>query len=236
MKKLVILIIVLMMAGSGLFIYLESDFFKIEIINIEGDDVISDYEIMETAGIKKTMNLVMVDEALAEKKLEDHPMIKQATVEKFLPNRVEITYELREPILSIAYASNFIIIDDDLHAMRVCQDPQGLLTLYGIEVENFNLGHRIKMYDESLLLRAIDLVKLIEISDLNFIPSIHLLGKDIVVRIHEDYHVNFGDGKNVEERFNTFYTVYSELCELKVTEGVIDVSTEGLPTYRPFGE
>jgi cell division protein FtsQ len=226
----------MMMIGSGVFVFFESDYFKIELIEIEGDEALSDYEIMETAGIKKTMNLVMVDEDLAEKKLEGHPMIREATVEKILPNRVEITFELREPILSIEYASNFIIIDDDLHAMRVCQDPQGLLTLYGVEVENFNLGHRIKMYDESLLLCAIDLVKLIDISDLNFIPSIHILGSDIVLRIHEDYHVNFGDGKNVEERFNAFYTVYSELCELKVTEGVIDVSTDGLPTYRPFGE
>lgn len=236
MKKLIFVVILLMMVGSGTFIFFESDYFKIESIEITGDDTLSDYEIQEYSGIRKTMNLVLVDEKTARDALEEHPMIKSAKVEKSYPNRIMIQYELREPVLAIAYAGNYIIIDEQWHAMKVRPDPGGLLTLYGIEVDNFNLGHRIAMADEDKMTCIVELVKLLELSDLNFIPSVHILGKEVVVRILDDFHVNFGDGHHMEDRFNTFYTIYRELMEEGVSTGVIDVSTDGLPTYRPFGE
>lgn len=235
MKKVVLLVFILMMIGSGTFVFFESSYFQVQEVVILGDGSLVEYEILEYAQIKRTMNLVMIDTGLAQKNLSNHPMIKTATVEKRYPNQIIIDYTVREPILAVFYSNSFIAIDQNLVAMAVNQNESGLLAVYGLEIESFNLGKKIEFYNENLMDATIDLVKLIGISDLNFIPSIHIIENEVVLRIHEDFHVNFGNGKNIENRFNSFFNIYQELHKQQVNQGIIDVSTDGLATFKPFG-
>ena len=235
MKKVIILIIVLMLLGSATYVVLESSYFYIKGIDIFGDSSISEYEILQYAKIKHNMNILMLDTDLSIVNLEKHPMIKSATIKKIYPTQVEIEYELREPIIAVYYSNSFIILDEDLTAIMVNQNEEGLLSIYGLNIENFNLGKKIDVLESSLILASIDIVKLINISGLNFIPSINIVNNNIILNIHKDFHVNFGDGKNIEERYNAFFNIYKKLHKEEVNNGVIDVSTDGLPTYKPFG-
>ena len=235
MKKVIILIVVLMLLGSATYVVLESSYFHIKEIDIFGDSSISEYEILQYAKIKRNMNLLMLDVDISTINLEKHPMIKSAAIKKIYPTQVEIEYELREPIIAVYYSNSFIILDEDLTAIMVNQNEKGLLSIYGLNIENFNLGKKIDVVESNLILASIDIVKLINISNLNFIPSINIINNNIILNIHKDFNVNFGDGKNIEEKYNAFFNIYKELNKQEVNNGVIDVSIDGLPTFRPFG-
>ena len=236
MKRVIIIVCVLLLAGAGTFMFFESSFFTIATIDIKGDSIINQDDVCAYAGITRESNLVLVDIGYAEEALEMHPLIKKATVEKHYPDGISITYDVRNPVLAISFAGTYIIADDEQYALSVENDAMGLMTIYGMSIETFNLGKSIKMNDSGRLEAIVDLVKLVEISNLNFSPSIHILGEDIVLRIREDYHVNFGDGRNIEDRFTAFINIYRNLEEQQVSKGIIDVSTDGLPTFKPFGE
>lgn len=235
MKKVIILFVILMLLGSATYIMLESSYFQIRGIEIFGDDSISEYEILQYAKIKRNMNLLKLDSDLATISLEKHPMIKSARIEKIYPTQIEIEYELRKPIIAVYYSNSFIILDENLIAIMVNQNEEGLLSIYGLNIENFNLGKKIDVLENNLILASIDIVNLINISNLNFIPSINIVNSNIVLNIHKDFNVNFGDGKNIEDRYNAFFIIYKELHKQEVNNGVIDVSTDGLPTFKPFG-
>ncbi|MEA3422855.1 MAG: FtsQ-type POTRA domain-containing protein [Bacillota bacterium] len=234
MKKVIFITIFLMILGSGTYVFFHSDYFHIETIEIFGEDKLSEFEILKYAGVKRKMNLLLLDTNEVKKNLEKHPMIYSATIDKIYPNRLSISYNLREPIFSIYYSNCFISIDKELYALSVDQNEKGLMTVYGLDIENFNLGQKIKAYDESLVEALVLLVKLVKISDLNFIPSIHVENGDIFLIIYKDFIINFGNGDNIENRFNAFYNIYIDLNESDVSQGIIDVSTDGLPIYKPF--
>ncbi|MCD6435059.1 MAG: hypothetical protein J7L15_01510, partial [Clostridiales bacterium] len=92
----------------------------------------------------------------------------------------------------------------------------------------------IKTYDNNMMEALVMLVKLVNISDLNFIPSIYIKDNKIFLTINKNYVVNFGNGINIENRFNDFYNIYIDLSKSDVSRGTIDVSTDGLPIYKPF--
>lgn len=235
MKKWLLAGLVLMMMGSGFFVFMESDYFKIDIIQIEGDPKVTEYEVLEYAHLDRSTNLLMVDPGEAASALEEHPWIREASIDKHYPDEVLIRYEIRQPLLSVEYAGSYILVDQELCAVEVARDPGGLLTVYGMHIENFNLGQTLSIHEEDLMDATVDLVRLLELSDLMFIPSLKVVGNRLTLRISDDYAVDFGDGQNIETRFNAFYTIYRELEADGVGHGVIDVSTDGLPTYKPFG-
>ncbi|MBN2261022.1 MAG: FtsQ-type POTRA domain-containing protein [Clostridiales bacterium] len=234
MKKIVVLIIFLMLLGSISFFVFNSDYFKLKIVDIFGDQEISEFEILEYSKIKKNTNLLFIDVNMVKENLERHPMIKTATVEKIYPDRITIDYTVRKAILSIYYSNYFINIDQNHYALSANQNEAGLMAIYGLEVENFNLGNKIQVFNESIMESSIELVQLIKISDLNFLPSIQIEDNKILLKIYSDFYVNFGDGKNIENRFNAFYNIYLDLIKSDIAKGVIDVSTDGLPLYKPF--
>ncbi len=234
MKKVIIIVIFLMVLGSGSYIFFQSNYFNIENIEIIGKEKLSEIEILKYAKVKRSMNLLLIDINEVEDNLEKHPMIYSASVEKIYPNRLSIAYTLRHPIVSIYYSNCFINIDKDLTALSVDQNEEGLMTVYGLDIENFNLGEKIKVCDEDLMESLVLLVELVEISDLNFTPSIHVENGDVFLIIHKDFIINFGNGDNIEKRFNAFYNIYIDLNKSDVSTGIIDVSTDGLPIYKPF--
>lgn len=235
MKKWVILATLLVLAGSGTFLALDSDWLRVNAVEIVGEDALSEQEILETAGIARSMSMLELDVKKARERLLAHPRILDATIEKTWPDQVLIRYSIRIPLYSVAYAKRFILVDDTCRVVAVSQDPGGLMTVYGMDIAHFSLGEPLDVYDEQLLEAIEDLVRLVGMSDLNFIPSIHVEGGSIELWIHQEFKADFGDGDAMEEQFNAFYTIYRELAAASVSTGLIDVSTEGLPIYKPFG-
>ncbi len=234
MKKLLLLLPLLLLMGSGTYFVIEGDLFMLDRVVIETDLGLKESEILHYARLSRQTNLLFVDEASASDHLAGHPLIREATLEKVLPRSVRVSYTLREGLLAVFYASKFIVVDEEGTALYVNQNEEGLPGLYGLAIKGFNLGYPLQVEDPDLLESVVVLVKMIEISDFPFNPAFYIEKGQLFIRINEAYKVNFGDGSNPQDRFNTFNTIYNELSKDGVNHGIIDVSIDGAPVFRPF--
>ena len=79
------------------------------------------------------------------------------------------------------------------------------------------------------------LISLLEQSEVKPNTLIRFEDRNITLDM-DSIKVKFGVGENIEGKFNDFVNIYETLKSDGVVTGVIDVSTDGLPVYRPFGE
>jgi len=236
MKKLIGFVCFLAILLSLYYVAYESSFFTIDDIQIKNDEKITEFDILKYSKIEMGMNILNIDIDYSVSQLVKHPFIKSASIEKTYPNKIKISYEIREPVLNIYHVNTFISIDEELMVVAISGNETGLITIFGVDIENFNLGSKIKAYNEQQLINIVDLVKLIQMSDLNFVPTLSIIDDEIFIIIRENFVANFGDGKNIEKKFNEFYTIYNKLNSENVNSGIIKVNTDGLPIYSPFGK
>ncbi|MFK8250245.1 cell division protein FtsQ/DivIB [Ancylobacter terrae] len=70
--------------------------FRIQVVNLSGQSHVSPNEILATAGVKPTSSLPFLDAEGARTRLEQLAWIKQATVQKLYPDRLDILVVERE--------------------------------------------------------------------------------------------------------------------------------------------
>ncbi|OPL07998.1 MAG: hypothetical protein AVO33_02680 [delta proteobacterium ML8_F1] len=234
MKKFLVLILGLLLMGSGAYFVVEGDLFMLNEVTIDTDLGIKESEILAYSQLSRRTNLLLMDAAESSRQLSTHPLIREATLTKDYPRGIRVSYTLREGLLAVFYKNKFIIVDDEATALYVNQNQEGLVGLYGLDIQGFNLGYPLNAKEAELLKSAIILVRMLQISDFPFDPSLHIEKGHLYLQISRDYKVNFGNGENPEERFNTFNTIYRELSKDGVNHGIIDVSIDGAPVFRPF--
>lgn len=181
-------------------------------------------------------NLPLLSEKGLEKKLMKHPYVKQVKVKKAYPSTLRLSVEYRVDSFAIPNAGYYIILDDELKVLRVDQMPYNATILEGITFKEFNIGEGISADQPYILKRIVDLNLLMNSSHISFIKSISFDGKHILVKTKAGVEGDFGDGKNIAQRFNHFAEIFDNIQSKGISTGLIDVSNDGLPTYKPFGK
>lgn len=74
----------------AIIVYLQSPLSQIRHVDIKGNQVLADDEIVAKSGLSKGENIWMLNDTKAKEKVESHPLIKEATVKRKLPQSVEV--------------------------------------------------------------------------------------------------------------------------------------------------
>jgi hypothetical protein len=128
------------------------------------------------------------------------------------------------------------LIDDEFVVVDVTNDPGDYYLIEGYKFESYYLGIEIK-HDERLILeRAMDLAFLVMNYNELDRPPIRIKDNHILLYISEKLIADFGDGDNIEERFNSMALVYEAALENGLESGIINVSHDGYPGIKPFKE
>ena len=83
---------------------------------------------------------------------------------------------------------------------------------------------------------SLKLVNLLEQTTFEIKPKVFYTDGDIMLELNDKLKANFGNGEEIEKKFNRFMDIYKDLSSKGVYSGVIDVSHKGYPVYKPFGE
>lgn len=97
----------------GGFFFFESSYFKLKNIQIIGDIGISKAELVEKMQLNRTVNIFQLDQAGLQKVLHSMPEVREAKIERKLPNTLVVRLFRREPFCMIARSEGLWVVSSD---------------------------------------------------------------------------------------------------------------------------
>ncbi|MGB3367366.1 MAG: FtsQ-type POTRA domain-containing protein [Acidaminobacteraceae bacterium] len=235
-KKKIKLIVSIAIVLIGILLF-KTPVFKIDSVSYNLSVDISENDIFKYGGIVKgETNLLLLDTDDVAKKLKDHPYVKSATVEKKYPNKLEIMIVYKEPYAIVKYSDLYITIDKNLYVLSVDNAKAEGFLIDGFVLESFVIGKEIVVESKLILRESLKLIELLEKSHIQFRPIIVLVDNGIEIQLNDYFRVRFGRADEIERKFNDFIDIYENLQSKDIKSGIIDVSNDGLPLFRPFGD
>jgi cell division protein FtsQ len=235
LKGKIILGILVVIIATFLIVF-QTGIFLIDTLEYNQNMNVSNGEIMQYSGLDKGVHFFFVNTDAIEKKLLLHPYIEKVSVGKRLPDVLTLDVTYRNEFVAIVYSGMYLTTDDQLNVLKAEESVGDIFLIEGFNVKSFNIGEQIKVKDFDVLRHSIQLIHLLDKSHIEAKPILKYRDGSIELELNSAYKVKFGDGTNIERKFNNFVDIYDDLNSKQAISGVIDVSNEGLPSYRPFGE
>ncbi len=222
--------------GVGLwYLVFKTDFLTVKTILYNQNEELDIYELQRYSGIHYGDSYFSVNLDQAKSGLLQHPFVKEVAVNKNFPDQVIFNLTYKQHCFNLKYSDIILSLDSDLDVLKVLESENDGYTVEGFKFNGFSTGKKIDVEQEYVLENIVDLIDLMNQSGLEYQKTILYNQSNIRIRIGA-VNVKFGNGENIEKRFNAFVTIYESLSKEGVASGVIDVSSDGLPVYRPFGE
>jgi cell division septal protein FtsQ len=136
---------------------MENAQYQVRVVEVNTDGVMSREEALERTGVREGLNIFTLNLETAQRALAAIPEIKEARVERILPDTVAISLEARRPVAWVAprdtgadpsTMETACLVDAD----GVMMKPAGfdsavtrLPVVYGVPTEQWRLGDRIEM-------------------------------------------------------------------------------------------
>jgi cell division protein FtsQ len=164
---------------------MENDQYRVRVVEVNTDGVMSREEVLERTGINEGLNIFTLSLDAAQRALASIPEVKEARVERILPDTVTISLQARRPVAWVAPRDTGIdpstmetacLVD----AEGVMMKPAGLDSsvtrlpvVYGVPTEQWRLGDRVDLPELRAALEL--LTRAAERAD----PEINLRAADI---------------------------------------------------------
>jgi len=146
--------IILAVLIFGLIVFLESDFFNLRNIVIEGCQIVTRSEIMALSGLGESQNILSVSPKAVCDRLAKDPRIRSAVVERQLPNTVTIRIQERIPLYRLPMDNGWAVASSDNYIIySIFEEDRSIPVISGIPIQTWRLGQKI---EEPLLLAAGD--------------------------------------------------------------------------------
>lgn len=211
--------------------------FKVRLVTVNLNPFTTEEELLGTAEIVKGKTiLTFLSEGQVIKRLKTHPYVADVNMAKIWPQKIDLKITYRQDSFAIPNAGFYIILDDQLQVLRVDKMAYDATVLEGITFKEFKIGKKINVDQAKVLERTVTLKQLMLKSHITFLSKVQLNNDSLTVYTKQGLMGSFGDGRNIEERFNSFVDIYDNLESKGIKSGLIDVSSDGLPTYKPFGK
>ncbi|MBR4110859.1 MAG: FtsQ-type POTRA domain-containing protein [Clostridia bacterium] len=214
--------------------------FNIDEINVQSGINVNKEEILSKMEHVKGVNTLKINSRKLEKSIEEIPYIKEANIERELPNALKVTYEERKPYAIIKYLESFVIMDKFGYVLEIKKenDMQDLAIIYGIDAEEYLPGTildgvaRLKYENVAYLLETSKHVEFeYEISEINYQDT-----ENLIISIKDvDIEVEYGD--IVRERLSEKMIYLNEMIKsIEGKKGTILINSEDYNKESIFRE
>ncbi len=123
---------------------LNTSFFGIKTINVEGTNTLDEADIIINSGIKFGENIIKLSKNKAEEKIEQNPYVKTSKISKKLPAKIKIEIYERKPYMQIEYNYSFGILDNEGILLEYSQDKlRDVTVLEGFQWSYINPGESV---------------------------------------------------------------------------------------------
>ena len=211
--------------------------FKVSQVSLNLNSFTTQEEVLEFAEIETGKSILpFLSEGQILKKLKKHPYILNADLHKQWPQKLKIDITYRQDRFAMPNAGFYIILDDELHVLRVDKMFYDATVIEGFTFKEFKIGEKITVDQGKVLQRVVSLKHLMEKSHVTYLSKLTYADGGITAYTKQGLRVTYGDLTNLEARFNSSVEIFDNLHSKGIKTGLIDVSSDGLPIYKPFGK
>lgn len=112
-RSIVMFLVLCLSIVAAFYYFLHSSMFFIEDISVIGNRAVPAQEVIALAGINVGHNIFEFNAKASQKAIEIIPRVKQATVKRQFPNRVEISIVERNPWAYVVHDNAVLVIDNE---------------------------------------------------------------------------------------------------------------------------
>jgi cell division protein FtsQ len=232
-----IIMILVMAAALGLLVFMRTSYFCIKDITVLGNSFVNEQEIIEYAGITPGKNILSVKVKELEKKLNTHPYILSAQVQRNLPDGIEITVKERDLVGYVPFMGSFLLLDSEGRVISAAarKPVEGLPVYQGIKVENFQEREILDIDNIQIFDKIIYISKCIAQNLAGYSPiEVNVEDTDnIVIDLDGRFVIRVGDTEGLEYKLQYSNTILEKLFNREIG-GEIDVSHGEKAFYRPW--
>ncbi|MCK8827144.1 cell division protein FtsQ/DivIB [Natroniella acetigena] len=201
---------------------MNSEIFKIENIEVNGNDLLTDKEIIDYSNLEGDINIFSLESKQIADKLIQLSQIQGAVVTRSFPREVIIEINERRAIGIVGNENSYLIIDsegwilDDSYRLSDWRLP--LITGSDILIEN----EKIKL--NKMLEKTTRYLNLLNNSILEEISEINITAEDeIKLFLRDGGEVRLGDGFDLKYKAEVFTAIYQDLKDKNLEVDYIDL-------------
>ena len=232
-KKKFVLFVMLLCSIISFIIIFKTDLFCIKVVEVQGSSVLPQEEVIYASGI--TLGNQIYKEKVKDVKigLLQHPYIKSVEIKRKLPNKILIKIEERVETAAIPFVGAYVFIDENGMILKSETHPGNLKIIHGLEFDHFMEGELLEVKEPEKLWKALELIEhinrlAIPINNLDVSNP-----KSYVIQLTGTLICRIGEGNNIDYKLRALNEILLDLKSKDITRGVIDISYDGNPTYRP---
>ena len=230
-RRNIFILIVFICSCIGLFLLALSDFFSINTIEVKGNSYYTGAQVVEISGIIEGDNLWKTNMKNARDKLRKDPYIADATVDRKILHRVQITVKERSESFVCEENGGFIVLDYDGVVLRLTDTAPALPIVYGLIVNKAEPGKTIKVDDNLTLTETITFLSAAEKQDIYF-KKVNATDLFVQAYIYNNLACK-GTYENLTKYLPEIRTVFLDLKKSKIRRGTIIVTSDGSCTFSP---
>jgi len=219
--KIIIVLAILIFVVMGLLL---SPLFRITQIDILGNDMVSNSEILRESELFLGSNMFIFSASSAAQNIAALPYIGSVTITRHLPDRVVIAVQEREPAANIRLgASTYILIDTTGVVLDAGHSPSfGLPRVVGLDFNSFSIGQALQVEQEGAFDDLLALSRIF--AEFDFIPDvIDFSGPRNVVLLYRNFTIDFGSVHDARHKLSFLIESINKLvAEKGLTTGFID--------------
>ncbi|PKM77641.1 MAG: hypothetical protein CVU90_06050 [Firmicutes bacterium HGW-Firmicutes-15] len=191
------------------YLFMHSSIFKVERIEVQGNDKVSREEALALSGLDQGINIFELDGDLSSKAIENHPMVKKAEIVRQLPRTLVIKITERQIWAVIPYRGVFLCIDDT----GVCFDKLNNTLINNYPIITMDLMPEYVNLGQAVNNQATDMVRqvwqAIPDGDRQKLSEFHYVNKENTLKIYtiNGTEIRFGNLERLEEKGKTLTQV-----------------------------
>lgn len=233
-KKLFIFTIMILITIVSFIIVFKTELFSVKHVEVLGIEKATKEIVVEEAGINFGGHILKEDLENIRMNVEYDPYVKSALVERKFPNKIVIKIEERKEKALINFMDTYLIIDEEGVVLRSSFNSEDLILIKGIEFDNFVEGEKLSVKNQKEFICALRMVDESEKSGIS-VEEININDlNDIRININKDLVCKLGSGEGLERKLNTLRKILKDLEKKDIVRGIVDMSHNGYPTYRPI--
>lgn len=149
--------------------FLRSDYFAVEIYEVEGNHYYTDEEVLNIAQAPAGNNVLFdLQAGDIKNRLSKDPYFASVEVKRKLPRTVVIKVEERVQTAAFLYGDSYVVIDSTGLVLRKSDKMPELPILDGLTITKMNVGEQLEVAESSALTTTLQMLEAMQKGDIYF--------------------------------------------------------------------
>jgi cell division protein FtsQ len=206
--------------------------FRARVVEIRGNEQVSDAKVRRLAGIEGSTNVVLFDRSAAVAALERDPWIARATIDRRLPSTLDVQIRERTPIAAAPAPGGFSLVADDGSRLGEVATPHRVPVIVSAEPDLASAGPSQAPSDAQLV-AAVRALRAMSVSVRESVDRVAVSPDGLELDLRGGVRVSYGPPIQTEEKARSLGAVLRWADSKGERLGSIDLGVPQAPTASP---